>query len=87
MKQLTYDEFYYYPEYVILDNGDYDLPNPKKGKIYREPNINLFIGEKKVIEVIGMETQPSNIFRYDHSSIIIRLHVRKYKVYIKYESK
>lgn len=86
MKEITKDEFYDYPEWEILDRLNIFFSKPKIGKIYREPNVTLLIGEKKVIEVIGLTTKESSHFRYAYSPEIMNIHIREYKVYIKYET-
>ena len=63
-----------------------DYPNPKIGKIYRNPDINPTVSRTiTVTKIIGITHHPEQPFKYAYPKSIKILHTLEIRIYVKVE--
>jgi len=92
LKEISLDEYYDYYELKIIKIKDqygtkkdkYEFLNPKIGKVYRNPIVNITTSRTvTVTKIIGIEKQKVQYFEYAYPPEIKRLHIEEIRLYIK----
>ncbi len=92
LKEISLDDYYDFPVFKIIKIKDrygspcdqHEYPNPKIGKIYRNPIVNVTSSRTTtIITIIGIEKQKVPYFEYAFPPEIKRLHIEESRVYVK----
>ena len=89
LKEISLDDYYDFPVLKIgkvtgTKIDSHEFPNPKIGKIYRNPIVNITSSRTVTItKIIGIETEKVLYFEYAYPPEIKRLHIEESKVYVK----
>ncbi len=96
LKEILLDDYYDFPVFKIIKIKDqygslcdqHEYPNPKIGKIYRNPTVNIVSSKTTTITtIIGIETKKVSYFEYAFSPEIKRLHIEESRILVIKENK
>ena len=92
MQEISMDDYYDFPVFKIDKIEDqygtlidsHEFPNPKIGKIYRNPIVNITSSRTVTItKIIGIDTEKVLYFEYAYPPVVKRLHIEESRVYVK----
>ncbi len=89
IKEVLLDDYYDFPVFKIVKKTGskidlHEFSNPKIGKIYRNPIINVISSRTvTIIKIIGIEKEMVPHFEYAYPPVIKRLHIEESIVYVK----
>jgi len=92
IKEISLDDYYDFPTFKIIKIKDrygspcdqHEYPNPKIGRIYRNPIVHITSSRTvSITKIIGIEKQKVPHFEYAYPPEIKRLHIEESIMYVK----
>lgn len=82
LQEMDVEDYYNLPTYSTVDDKQI-FENPKIGKLYRDPSIEVTTSQSiTVLKIIGMVKSAVPYFQYAYPPVIEKIHVEESIIYV-----